>query len=271
MQIELNSSQRSNSAVNMTKVEPQNKVAENKGNAKSDKVTITPETAELTKALESVRSEIRFSRQKGYFDPPTSLSNGKQMELIRERIEKNLPADFDVQHLDEVTAALWKEIGYRDDSAPPPSPFLSSGNMTDFLTEDDRKVIDKAYDAAVEKGLDPSETISAEFSPLFIQRYQESAKRHGVIYDESEITPMTVDEWKEMIEADKASEVNRITENSDPRSEIAKMKDLQNSSLVRTMLDVTTDESGKPIVNDSTLKDIFRRFSEQLSSQKRAF
>lgn len=152
---------------------------------KSDQITITPASAEFTRAVDTVRREMHAVKQTGYFDPPPELSNGKQREIIGDRIAGLLSSPSDKEQLETAAESLWKEIGYRDENKPSPDPFRGSGFTHDFLTKEDRKNMDLAYDEIIAQGngntKENNKALSDISFPLAFQRSQEASARAGVI------------------------------------------------------------------------------------------
>jgi hypothetical protein len=199
-------------------------------NAKVDQVEISPESVEFTKAIEYVRREIRFSGSIGYIDPPRSLTNGKQLEIIGQRISRRLK-NSDAEKIENAAKMLWKETGYRDEKTPPPNPYRDGQHLSVFLTVEDRQKIDENYDADIANGLSEKEAVkntSKFLMPIGFKRYKELTISLGTTWYSSEhVKSLTREEWDEHVKnlPPEYSDVHGRSSNKETPED--KMKDFQ--------------------------------------------
>lgn len=153
---------------------------------KEDLISISPESAEFTRAVDTVRREMHYSRQTGYFDPPPYLSNGKQREIIGNRIAGLLSSPSDNEQLETAAESLWKEIGYRDENKPSPDPFRGSGLVYDYLTKQDRKDMDLVYDEYITQGKNEYEKLEEVAVNIAMERNKQSKIAAGAIFYSSD-------------------------------------------------------------------------------------
>lgn len=166
----------------------------------TDQISISPKSAEFMKAVDLVRKEIDHSRRIGYPDPPRALSNGKQRELIKERIFRELKTPYREDLLDQAAGDLWSESGYRNDTAPLPNPFNDGYSIDAFLTQDDRAKLDLAYDEDIANGLSHKEAYTntgKRMRPVAFERYKEHTIELGASWGGGSITGYTPEEWDE--------------------------------------------------------------------------
>jgi hypothetical protein len=168
---------------------------------KNDSVEISPQTIELTKALSSVAQDLEAAKNKGYPFPPPYITNAKQLDIIKTMVKEKLSGSVDESTLSKATEMLWKNAGYRLDTAIRPSNTSGSGNIYNFLTKSDREAMDKVYDQAAADGLDAIKVTRESAAALSMKRMKEVDVANGVIsYGESGITPLSAEDLAKLAE-----------------------------------------------------------------------
>jgi len=174
---------------------------------KNDSVEISPQTTALTKALSSVAQDLEASKNKGYPLPPPYITNAKQLDLIKEMVKEKLSGSVDESTLSKATEMLWKNAGYRLDTAIRPSNTSGSGNIYNFLTKSDREAMDKVYAQAAADGLDAIKVTRESAAALSMKRMKEVDVANGVIsYGESGITPLSAEDLAKLAVDEKMSQ-----------------------------------------------------------------
>jgi hypothetical protein len=167
----------------------------------ADVVEISPQTIALTKALSSVAQDIEAAKNKGYPFPPPYVTNDKQLDIIKTMVKEKLSGSVDESTLSKATEMLWKNAGYRLDTAIRPSNTSGSGNIYNFLTKSDREAMDKVYDQAAADGLDAIKVTRESAAALSMKRMKEVDVANGVIsYGESGITPLSAEDLAKLAE-----------------------------------------------------------------------
>jgi hypothetical protein len=167
----------------------------------NDIIEISSQTEALTKALSSVEETLKASKQRGYPFPPPCLTNSKQIDIIKKMIKEKLSTPMDDTIASQAAETLWKKAGYRLDTAPSPDPNTTSGNAFDFLKKTDRQELDKIYDQAEADGLDAMRVTNDASYPICEKRIKEINIANGVSYGESDIIPVSEEEWRQTIES----------------------------------------------------------------------
>ena len=167
----------------------------------NDTIEISSQTEALTKALSSVEDTLKVSKQRGYPFPSPCLTNSKQIDIIKKMIKEKLSTSMDDTITSQAAETLWKKAGYRLDTAPTPDPNATSGSAFDFLKKTDRQELDKIYDQAEADGLDAMRVTNDASYPVCERRIKEINIANGVKYDESEIIPLSEEEWRQTIES----------------------------------------------------------------------
>jgi hypothetical protein len=170
----------------------------------ADVVEISPQTIALTKALSSVAQDIEAAKNKGYPFPPPYVTNDKQLDIIKTMVKGKLSGSVDESTLSDASEMLWKNAGYRLDTAIRPSNTSGSGNIYNFLTKSDRESMDKVYDQAASEGLDAIKVTREAAAALSMKRMKEVDVANGVImYDESGITPLSTEDLAKLAEEER--------------------------------------------------------------------
>jgi hypothetical protein len=247
-------------------------------NSKVDQIEISPESAELTKAIESVRREIEYSRSIGYIDPPRALSNGKQKSIIKSRVSQLLKSSYSEDMLTQVTDELWKKGGYRDDNSPLPNPYNDGYYMGDFLSHKDREKIDAAYDEDIANGLSRKEAhtnASKQMRPIAYEKYKAYTIRLGTVWPEGNITSYTREEWDEAVK-NRAPEYRDVHgtqgDNATPEDKIKDFQLAQRDSLISQLLSNMNEsdeiKKGFKLELEEIADIIMQNLSEQTADDK---
>lgn len=174
----------------------------------TDTVELSSQAAALQKAVDAVAKQIESSWNRGDPVPPMFLSNEKQIDIIKKSILNKSTTPLDDNAVSKAAETLWKNAGYRLDTAPAPPNTNGSGNAFNFLKKSDRVVLDKIYDQAEAEGLDAFRIAGDAAFPIALQRMKEVDIANGAIYgDESDITPLTKEEWAFLNEVDRLNEL----------------------------------------------------------------
>ncbi len=183
-----------------------------KANNSDDTIAITPHSIELTKAVESVRSEVLNIYPHGYNTPPNFLTNAKQIEIIKGRIEEKLsnPSDKETQQAAE---SIWKVSGYRDDKEQAPSPFRGSGSVYDYLTKKDREDLGVLYDEALKQGLHVQGTVSKVATAMSGLRNDDAAISLGCKITQSQWPEIPAEYWDEVSSEENHNSSHNLKEN----------------------------------------------------------
>mgnify|MGYP001768247137 CR=1 FL=1 len=205
-----------------------------------DTVELSPQAAALAKAVDAVAKKIESSWNRGDPVPPMFVSNEKQIDIIKKSILNKSTIPLDDNTVSKAAETLWKNAGYRLDTAPPPSN-TSSGNAYNFLKKSDRLELDKIYEQAEADGLDASRIAGDAAFPIALQRMKEVDIANGGVYgDESDIIPLTKEEWAFLNEVDRLNELRSKLhlDTYDPGKVSSAMKNSDNlAGLFQEMLD----------------------------------
>jgi hypothetical protein len=171
---------------------------------KNDSVEISPQTIALSKALSSVEKELATAKNQGYPVPPPCITNDKQINIIKKMITGKLSAPVDDATISKAAEVLWKNAGYRLDTAPIPRNTNGSGNGYDFMTKSDRQEMDKVYDEAEASGLDAVRITNDKAAEITKQRMKEVDIANGAVYgDESDIIPLSAEDLAKLAEEER--------------------------------------------------------------------
>lgn len=206
-----------------------------------DTVELSPQAAALAKAVDAVAKKIESSWNRGDPVPPMFVSNEMQIDIIKKSILNKSTIPLDDNAVSKVAETLWKNAGYRLDSTPPPPNTNGSGNAYNFLKKSDRLELDKVYEQAEADGLDASRIAGDTAFPIAIQRMKEVDIANGGVYgDESDIIPLTKEEWAFLNEVDRLNEMRSKMhlDTYDPGKVLSAMKNSDNlTGLFQEMLD----------------------------------
>ncbi len=171
---------------------------------KNDSIEISPQTIALSKALSSVEKELDAAKNQGYPVPPPCITNDKQIEIIKKMIMGKLSTPTDDSTLTKAAEALWKNAGYRLDTAPMPRDTNGSGNGYNFMTKSDRQEMDKVYDEAEANGLDATRITNDKAAEITKKRMKEVDIANGGVYgDESDIIPLSAEDLAKLAEEER--------------------------------------------------------------------
>jgi hypothetical protein len=206
-----------------------------------DTVVLSSQAAALSMAVDAIAKKIESSWNRGDPVPPMFLSNEKQIDIIKKNVINKSTIPLDDTAVSKAAETLWKNAGYRLDTAPIPSNTNGSGNAFYFLKISDRKELDKVYEQAEAEGLDAFRIAGDAAFPIAIQRMKEVDIANGGIYgDESDIIPLTKEEWAFLNEVDRLNELRSKThlDTYDVNKVISAMKNSDNlAGLFQELLD----------------------------------
>lgn len=169
-----------------------------------DTIEISMETTALSNALPSVEKALNTSFNRGYPIPPMCLTNDKQIDIIKKMIADKLSTPVDDTAVSKAAESLWKSAGYRLDTTPAPNNTNGSGNASNFLTKSDRQELDKIYNRAEANGLDAIRISYDSAFEIAKKRMKEVDIANGCVFgNESDIIPLSKEEWNKLNEADK--------------------------------------------------------------------
>ena len=174
---------------------------------KNDTVEISPQTIALSKALSSVAQDLEAAKNKGYPFPPPYLTNNRQLDIIKTMVKEKLSGSVDESILSDAAEKLWKNAGYRLDTAIRPGNTSGSGNIYNFLTKSDREAMDKVYDQAASEGLDALKVTMESAAALSMKRMKEVDIANGVIIYESGITPLSAEDLAKLAKEERIKQL----------------------------------------------------------------
>lgn len=210
-------------------------------NQETDTVELSPHAAVLAKAVDAVAKKIESSWNRGDPVPPMFLSNEKQIDIIKKNILNKSAIPLDDNAVSKAAETLWKNAGYRLDTAPAPPNTNGSGNAFNFLKRSDRLELDKVYEQAETEGLDALRITGDSAFPIALQRMKEVDIANGGIYgDESDIIPLSKEEWAFLNNVDRLNEIRSKMhlDTYDPGKVMSAMKNSDNlTGLFQEMLD----------------------------------
>ncbi len=206
-----------------------------------DTVELSPQAAALAKAVNAAAKKIESSWNRGDPVPPMFVSNEKQIDIIKKDILNKSTIPLDYNTVLKAAETLWKNAGYRLDTASSPPNTNGSGNAYNFLKQTDRLELDKIYEQAEADGLDASRIAGDAAFPIALQRMKEvDIANGGVYYDESYITPLSKEEWAFLNYVDRLNEIRSKMhlDTYDPGKVTSAMKNSDNlAGLFQEMLD----------------------------------